>query len=165
MIVRGILQAVTDGAVRLFSATGRPGETFSLREFLQHYGFASYPKAGAELVIAIEGNVITAIGSDDRRYRLALVEGEAALYDDLGQVVHLTRDGIVVKSDKAVTVEAREVNLGSDRAGLLALIDERILELLNAHTHTMVQAGKDASGPMVVPIIAEMVCTTIVKAG
>ncbi len=111
MIVYGVLKAITDGAVRLFSGTGRLRETFSLRDFIQHYGFASSPKAGAELVVIVEGNVITAIGSDDRRYRLALVEGEAALYDDLGQKVHLTRKGIVVTSPLQVTVNAPLISL------------------------------------------------------
>jgi phage gp45-like len=109
MIVYGILRTITDGAVRLFSASGRIGENFSLRDFLQHYGFASRPKVGAELVIVVEGNLITAIGSDDRRYRLALVEGEAALYDDLGQKVHLTRSGIIVQSPLHVTTKAPEI--------------------------------------------------------
>ena len=37
----------------------------------------------------------------DRRYRLTkLKAGEVALYDDQGQKVHLTRDGIVVHTDK-----------------------------------------------------------------
>jgi phage baseplate assembly protein V len=89
MLIRGILKTLIDGAVRLFSAEGRPGETFSKREFLQHYGFASAPKEEAELLIYVSGNVITAIGSDDRRYRLELADGEAALYDWQGQKVHL----------------------------------------------------------------------------
>ena len=102
MIIRGILQTITDGAVRLISATGRIGEAFSSREFLQHYGYASSPQPGAELVIVAEGNIITVIGSDDRRYRLALAAGEVALYDDLGQSVHLTRNGIVVKAPQII---------------------------------------------------------------
>jgi phage gp45-like len=44
----------------------------------------------------------------DRRYRLkGLKEGEVALYDDQGQKVHITRDGMMVdggKSKKPVTV-------------------------------------------------------------
>jgi phage gp45-like len=125
VIIRGIVQAITDGAVRLFSATGRVygdfTETFSSREFLQHYGFVSRPKAGAELVIVVEGNIITAIGSDDRRYRLAIQEGEAALYDDLGQKVHLTRDGIVIKSglvtNDGYTVFTRHAEVGTGASG------------------------------------------------
>lgn len=122
MIVYGVLKAISDGAVRLFSGSGRTRETFSLREFVQHYGFASSPQAGAELVILVEGNVITAIGSDDRRYRLALVNGEVALYDDLGQVVHLTRSGIVIKSGLVTmdgyTVTTGHAEIGSGKSGV-----------------------------------------------
>lgn len=98
MIVRGILKTLSDGAVRLFTASGRTGEEFSGRDLVQHYGFASRPKGGAEVLVQVDGNVVTCIGSDDRRYRLALEDGEAALYDDLGQKVHLSRKGIVLTS-------------------------------------------------------------------
>src|SRR6266567_615692 len=95
MIIRGILTSLTDGAVRLFSASGRSGESFTGREFLQHYGFASSPKLGAQLIIEVNGNVITYIGSDDRRYRITLADGEVALYTDEGDKVHLKRGRII----------------------------------------------------------------------
>jgi phage gp45-like len=50
----------------------------------------------------------------DRRYRLAGLEaGEVALYDDLGQAVHLTRSGIVIKgAGLPVTItDTPQVNL------------------------------------------------------
>jgi phage gp45-like len=107
MIIRGIIQAVADGAVRLFSGRGRPGEQFTAREFLQHYGFASRPKAGAEMVVSVEGNVITCIGSDDRRYRIALAVGEIAIYDDRGQFCHIKQDDTIhVKANQQITLDA-----------------------------------------------------------
>ena len=69
-------------------------------ERFQEYGFTSYPHAGAEgVMVSVGGNqdhgIVIAV--DDRRYRLTgMAEGEVALYDDLGQSVHLTRTGIVV---------------------------------------------------------------------
>ena len=110
-MIRGIVNTITDGVVRLFSAGGRSGESFEEREFIQDYGFASQPQPGAELIILAAGNTIVAIGSDDRRYRLRLEAGEAALYDDLGQLVHLTRDGIVVTSSKKITASAPLVEI------------------------------------------------------
>lgn len=69
-------------------------------ERFQNYGFTSSPHPGAEaIVVSVGGNQdhCVAIAVDDRRYRLVgLAEGEAALYDDLGQKVHLTRNGIVI---------------------------------------------------------------------
>ena len=110
-MIRGIVNSITDGLVRLFSASGRPGESFDNREFIQDYGFASSPKKGAELVILAQGNTIVAIGSDDRRYRIRLEEGECALYDDLGQKVHLTRAGIIATSPKKITATAPTVEI------------------------------------------------------
>lgn len=87
------------------------------RDGLEHalpYGFAHLPKAGAECV-----NVFPAgdkgfglvISVYDRRYRLQLDKpGEVALYDDQGQTVHLTRDGIVIKGKK-LDINCAEVNM------------------------------------------------------
>jgi phage baseplate assembly protein V len=69
-------------------------------ERFQEYGFTSYPHAGAEgVMVSVGGNqdhgIVIAV--DDRRYRLTgMLEGEVALYDDLGKAVHLKRTGIVV---------------------------------------------------------------------
>ena len=69
-------------------------------ERFQNYGFTSSPHPGAEaIMVSIGGNqdhgIVIAV--DDRRYRLTgLAEGEVALYDDLGQKVRLTRNGIVI---------------------------------------------------------------------
>lgn len=69
-------------------------------EHLEPYGFTSAAQSGAEAVVLFPGGdrshgvVITVA---DRRYRLkGLKRGEVAIYDDLGQSVTLTREGIVV---------------------------------------------------------------------
>lgn len=70
-------------------------------EHFQHYGFTSVPHPGAEGVgLSIGGstNHMVVLNVDDRRYRMKGLEGgEVAIYDDQGQSVHLTREGIVVK--------------------------------------------------------------------
>ncbi len=68
----------------------------------QSYGFQSRPLAGADAIIASMGShsdqrIALLVG--DRRYTIALVAGEVAIADDLGQKVHLTRTGIVVDAD------------------------------------------------------------------
>lgn len=170
-MIRGVVKNVVEGVIKRFTAIGRADETISDREYLQHYGYTSRPLEGAEIIIIREGNHYLAIASDDRRYRIRLEEGEVALYDDLGQTVRLTRDGIVVESPKRidatapeVTVTADEINLGGDRNGLLALVDERIIALLNTHTHTGVQPGLGESGAIKIPLTKPAVCTTITKA-
>lgn len=110
-MIRGIVGSVTEGLIKLFSASGRTGESFSEREYFQHYGFTSRPHADAEIIIIREGNHIIAIASDDRRYRLSIEEGEVALYDDLGQKVHLKRDSIDVYSPSKIKATAPEVDI------------------------------------------------------
>jgi phage gp45-like len=88
-MIRGIITSVFEGVIKRFSASGRAGETFTDREYFQHYGYTSRPLPGAEGIIFREGNHIIMIASDDRRYRIALDEGEVALYDHQGQVIKL----------------------------------------------------------------------------
>jgi phage baseplate assembly protein V len=78
------------------------GEVKDGVEHMEPYGFTSHPHEGAEGVALFPGGdrshaVVLVVA--DRRYRLqGLKAGEAALYDDQGQCVHLTRKGIVVKA-------------------------------------------------------------------
>jgi phage baseplate assembly protein V len=91
------------------------GEKKTGFERFQNYGFTGHAKveegdtAAEGIIVFLGGNrshgVI--IQMDDRRYRLkGLKEGEVAVYDDLGQKVHLTRDGVLVKTSKKVDVDA-----------------------------------------------------------
>ncbi len=110
-MIRAIIQQAIEGVLKRFTASGRSNETFTDREYLQHYGFTSLPLSGAEGIIIKEGNHIVMIASDDRRYRISLKEGEAALYDDLGQKVHLTRSGIEAASPLKITASAPLVEI------------------------------------------------------
>lgn len=163
-MIRVVFTKVTDGKVRTFSATGREGESFSGREFMQQFGCASLPKEGASGAIIYNGNYILAIVSDDDRYRPELQEGETVLYDAFGQKVHLKEEGIVASSAKKITAIAPEINLGGDRAELLALIDERLLLLFNSHTHPGVMPGSSSTAVPAVPLTAALVCTKATKA-
>jgi len=169
MVSRGVIRLVNDGLkLQEVQIALLADETRDTVERFQEYGFTSVPHPGAEAVFLSVGGsrdhgIVIAI--DDRRYRLkGLQSGEAALYDDLGQKVHLTRDGIVAESPLQITAISPEINLGGERAGLLALIDERLLELFNNHTHPGVKSGPDTSSPPLMPITTALVCTVKVKA-
>lgn len=101
---------------------GLADETLPAAERFQDYGFTSRPLPGAEgLWLSVGGvrgeGVVIAVG--DRRYRLkGLAEGEVAMFDDLGQVVHLTRAGISIETELKVTVTAPKVVLISDNVSL-----------------------------------------------
>ena len=76
-------------------------------EHVEPYGFTAHPHDGAEAIALSVGGLrshAVVLSVSDRRYRLKMEKGECALYDDLGQKVHLTRDGIVIESAQGVTI-------------------------------------------------------------
>lgn len=78
----------------------------------QWFGFASRPPGPIPCVaIYPNGNRASGIiiAEGDVTWRIQLEAGEAALYDDLGQVVHLARTGIRVESPLNVTVTAGQI--------------------------------------------------------
>lgn len=108
---RGTLHLVNDGpAVQTVQATFLKDETRDGMERVQDYGFTSVPLAGMQPIAVFFGGDRSngvVIACADRRYRLkGLQSGEVALYDDLGQKVHLTRSGVVVETPLDATVKA-----------------------------------------------------------
>lgn len=93
------------------------GEILDLVPHLQDYGFASRPLPGAEgvsLAVAGTRGQAVVITLADRRFRVELEEGEAALHDDQGQTVWLKRDGIRVESPLKVEIAAPEIALQAE---------------------------------------------------
>jgi phage baseplate assembly protein V len=121
-VIRGIIKSVTEGVIKRFTASGRPDETITNREYLQHYGFSSIPLAGAEAILIKEDNHIVMIASDDRRYRVGLEAGEVCLYTDEGDQIRLKRDKeIYVKSGNKLTAEVEnEVTVTAKSATVTA---------------------------------------------
>lgn len=136
-VVRTLITGVVEGVIKRFSGTGRAHEKFTDREYFQHYGFSSRPKPGAEGIVILKGNVVYLVGTDDRRYRITLDEGEVALYDDLGSVVRLQRGGtiriaapatvqveaaqqVTIEAAQQVTVESADVSVTAQTATIAA---------------------------------------------
>jgi phage baseplate assembly protein V len=121
MVGRGIVKLVTDaGALQVIQQAALAGELMDDVERLQEYGFTSVPHPGAETVfLALAGerahSVVIAV--EDRRYRLTgLAGGEVAVYDDLGQKVHLKRNGILMDSPQNILIRTEGVlRLEADR--------------------------------------------------
>jgi len=160
MVGRAVLRAVNDDLkLQEVQVTGLDGEVLDGVERFQGYGLTSHPHPGAEAVVVFVGGNRghgLAIQVDDRRYRLAALQpGEVALYDDLGQQVHLTRDGVVIRgagrpitvtdtpllrveADLQVTGEVTDRCDGDGRsmAGMR--------EVYNTHTHPAPSGGTGA---------------------
>ena len=123
MVGRGVIAGVDDATkMQNVQVDVLADETHDGVERFQSYGLTSVPHPGAETVVVFAGGLRShglAIVVDDRRYRLTgLQGGEVALHDDLGQVVHLTRDGIRIATSKDVTVEAVNVKILADHLDL-----------------------------------------------
>lgn len=82
------------------------GELLDLVRSILPYGFTHFPHKESEgLFVSPGGNSghMIAVSIGGREYRLkSLKEGEVALFDDIGQVVHLTRTGIIVGSPQNI---------------------------------------------------------------
>lgn len=101
MVGRAVVTAIADaGKVQSAQVKLLDGEVRDGVEILQQYGFTSIPHGKMEGVYFSVGGdrdhgVLICVA--DRQFRLkGIAPGEAALYDDLDQKVHLTRDGIVI---------------------------------------------------------------------
>lgn len=95
--IRSIISSVAEGVIKRISGAGRTGESFTDREYFQHYGFTSRPLSGAEGIFLVQNNNLIAIASDDRRFRIAIENGELALYTDedkdtSGHRIHFKRN-------------------------------------------------------------------------
>jgi phage baseplate assembly protein V len=154
MVSRAVLNVVSDGlTIQGLQVTALNGEVRDDVERFQQWGFTSVPLPGAEgVMVAVAGNhdhgIVIAV--EDRRYRLlGLASGEVALYDDLGQKVHLTRTGIVVHSthillDAPLVETTLDLHVGGSIVAQGNITDSNatlpksmagMRTVFNAHTH------------------------------
>lgn len=109
-VARAVVSLVDDSAGRQRMQLQLLKDEFkSDVERMQNYGMTSHPPVGSDAaVVFVAGNreqgIILAV--ENRQYRLkGLEQGEVALYDDLGSVVHLTREGPLIRSSLPMRVE------------------------------------------------------------
>lgn len=112
MLARGTVTSVDDALmmqhVNLEMEDGfKPTQV----EHIHPYGVSTHPIPGDKtdaIVAALGGNRdhMVMLGVSDRQYRMKVAQGEVAIHDDQGQVVHLTRDGIKIESSKPITTKS-----------------------------------------------------------
>lgn len=150
MVGRAVLSLVQDATkLQAVQVKLQDGVARDNVEHFQHYGYTSVPFPGAEAVyLALGGSTdhVVVINVDDRRYRLkGLAAGEVALYDDQGQKIHLTRNGIVIDgAGKGIVFQnspSVDFNVGTVRHQG-TVIDK-------THTHSGITPGPSATGPVV----------------
>lgn len=108
-MARGTVSAA-DGQrkMRVLQCKFLAGETRDGLEHFEPYGLTSEPLTDGmpeALALFFDGDrshgVVVCVA--DRRYRLKVEPGEVAIYDDIGQKVHLTRSGIEVSTPHNLT--------------------------------------------------------------
>lgn len=131
-------------------------------EHIEPYGLTARAHGGAEAIVLFpdgdRSHAVTMVVSD-RRYRLqGLQSGEVALYDDLGQSVTLTREGIVVngagkpllfrnapKARFEMDIEATGQITDRCESGGLSMAAMRVA--YNGHRHRENGQGSDTDQP------------------
>ncbi|MEO0035719.1 MAG: hypothetical protein RLZZ501_1742 [Pseudomonadota bacterium] len=173
-IARGILTLIDDAPalqrvqVRLMAYPQPDGtikaELGNETEVLGHYGFTSVPLVGAEAAYVSVGGVRghgLVVAIDDRRYRpTGLKGGESQLYDDLGQKIYISREGIVIEGaglpvkitgTPSVTIDSPQVTLtGALAVGNGITVTGDVIAdgiSLKKHVHVSGGAGAKTSAP------------------
>lgn len=163
MVGRAILRLVDDARqVQEVQLDLLEGESQDAVERFQNYGFAAHPHPGAEVLALSPAGLrshLIAIVVEDRRYRLKnLAQGEVALFDDLGNVIKLGRDRIVIVAASAAEITAPggltinadvTINGNADLTGTLTAASDAVgggISLKN-HTHGGVTAGAAQTEP------------------
>ncbi len=116
LITRGVVKRVSyEGKIRRMQATLRKDFPVDDIEHLEPYGFTSHPLPGAEVVVAsLGGNRgrTYILMTNDRRHKLVIAEGEAAMFTHNGDQVHLKADGtIVAKASEKIIFDTPEVEV------------------------------------------------------
>ncbi|WP_410098385.1 phage baseplate assembly protein V [Sutterella wadsworthensis] len=127
IMARGVVSAA-DGAKKMRAVQVRllADEVRDDLEHVEPYGFTSEPKDDEQpeaFALFFGGDrshgIVFCVA--DRRFRLKNMKpGEVAIYDDLGQKVYLTRDGLVIETPGTLTATVGG-NLTAEVAGDAAL--------------------------------------------
>ncbi|RYU50024.1 phage baseplate assembly protein V [Aliivibrio finisterrensis] len=87
---------------------------------LHNYGFMSHPKVGSRSYLLFLGGVRSRGVSfcvEDERHQMELEKGDVAMLDDKGNLIHFTKNGIVIKTNEKVEINAEKdvsVTAGGD---------------------------------------------------
>ncbi|MBP3142241.1 phage baseplate assembly protein domain-containing protein [Aliivibrio fischeri] len=108
MVAIGSVTGANTKVLQIKTSTGKTNDRIKR---LHNYGFVSRPKVGSRAYLLFLGGVMSRGFSfcvEDERYEMELEEGEVAMMDDKGNVVHFTKNGISITSLGAVEVNANK---------------------------------------------------------
>lgn len=143
------------GRIQRAEAEGLADEQLQAVELFQQFGFTSAPPDGSQLIVVPLGGRTSAsvvVATEHGSYRLQLgAKGEAALYNQWGDFVHMRQDRRVhIKAATEVILEAPLVSFtgdvhvdGSLTADVEVTADGKHL---STHVHGGVQSGGSSTG-------------------
>lgn len=164
--LRAVLQGgVTQTRVQRLNAEGLAGEQLQDVELLQQFGFTSAPPDGTQLILIPLGGRTSAavvVATEHGTYRFKVdAQGEAALYNQWGDVIHLKQDrsihmvaAVKVQVDSPLATFSGDVDVTgnitsganvtaagnvADQGGAKTMAGMRTA--YNSHTHTDPQGG------------------------
>lgn len=117
--LRGVLGSIKRAPqVQLVDGEGLSGEALKAMELFQNFGFTSAPPAGTQIVLLPLGGRTSAaviVASEHGAYRFVLgADGEAAVYNQWGDFVHLRADRTMhVVSEARVLIETADVTINA----------------------------------------------------
>ncbi|WP_238933779.1 phage baseplate assembly protein V [Aliivibrio sp. S10_S31] len=104
-----VIGGVTGSDTKMLQIKTSTGKTNDRIKRLHNYGFMSRPIVGARSYVLFLGGVLSrgvAVCVEDERFEMELAEGEVAMMDDKGNLVHFTKNGISITSPGAVEINA-----------------------------------------------------------
>jgi len=109
--------------VQLVDGDGLAAEQLKALELFQQFGFTSAPPAGTQLIVVPLGGRTSAavvVATEHGVYRFQLgADGEAAVYNQWGDLVHLRQDRtihVVAQAKVLIETETLEINATTERA-------------------------------------------------
>lgn len=111
-----VIGSVTGSDTKMLQIQTSTGKTNDRIKRLHNYGFMSHPKVGARSYVLFLGGVLSrgvSVCVEDERHEMELKEGEVAMLDDKGNLVHFTKNGIDITSLGDVTVNAKKIKLNN----------------------------------------------------
>lgn len=116
---RAVLSSLRkDTPQQLVDGTGLSDEQLRQLELFQHFGFSSAPPKDSQLIVVPLGGRTSAavvVASEHGTYRFQLgADGEAALYNQWGDVVHLRADRTIhLQAQAKVLIDTSDVEVNA----------------------------------------------------
>ena len=121
-----VIGEVTGASTQSLQVKISTGKTNDRIKRLHNYGFMSRPKVGARSYNLFLGGVMSrgiSFCVEDERYQIELEEGEVAMMDDKGNLVHFTKNGIDIKTPKNVNITCNKATLTASKTTVNGDVD------------------------------------------